>query len=555
MPKPRRPLVYRGSLVASAELLIELLLAIAVLAGLAQLIDVPYPIVLVLGGAALGLIPGAPRLRMDPELVFFVFLPPLVYSAAFLSSAVELRANARPIFLLAVGRVVVTMVAVAACAHLVIGMSWALGFVLGAIVSPTDPLAATSILRRLGAPRRIATILEGDALVNDGTGLVLYKLAVASVGAATFSLSAAAGQFALIAIGGTAIGLAVGWLSARIRRSLDESRVEITISLLTPFAAYIPAVRLGLSGVLAVVAAGLYVGQQSMSILSAETRLHYYAFWEVLAFLLNALLFLLIGLQLHGILDTVAPAGAATLIAQGVLISAVVLGVRVVWMFGLAPVLDRLPGTPIARSWRERLIFGWSGMRGGVSLAAALALPLTVDGAAFPQRDLLIFFTFIVILITLILPGLTLPALIERLGLGEEDARAEQELTARAEIARAALARLRDLATTYEADVTQSAFSELQAAYEARLRRLEIALDSDHAEPEPDPDTYRRGRADVLATERAALASMRRDGLPDEIARDIERDLDLEEARLNRHQPTGSASRASTSHPRQPHAQ
>jgi Na+/H+ antiporter len=541
--------------VASAELLIELLLAIAVLAGLAQLIDVPYPIVLVLGGAALGLIPGAPRFRMDPELVFFVFLPPLVYSAAFLSSASELRANARPIFLLAVGRVVATMLAVAACAHLVIGLSWTLGFVLGAIVSPTDPLAATSVLRRLGAPRRIATILEGDSLVNDGTGLVLYKLAVASVGAATFSLPAAVGQFALVAIGGTAVGLAVGWLSARVRRSLDESRVEITISLLTPFAAYIPAARLGLSGVLAVVAAGLYVGQQSMSIFSAETRLRYYAFWEVLAFLLNALLFLLVGLQLHDILDTVASAGAATLILQGVLISAVVLGIRILWMFGLAPLLDLLPGTPIARSWRERLIFGWSGMRGGVSLAAALALPLTVDGAPFPQRDLLILLTFIVILITLVLPGLTLPALIERLGLGEEDARAEQELEARAEIARSALARLNELAMTDGTDITRSAFSELQASYEARLRRLEIALDSGHATPGPDPDAYRQGRAEVLATERAALATLRHDGLPDEIARNIERDLDLDEARLKRQQPADSRIRAVTTHPAGPHAQ
>jgi Na+/H+ antiporter len=518
--------------VASAEFLVGVLLAIALLAGFAQLLDVPYPIVLVLGGAALGFVPGAPELRLDPDLVFFIFLPPLVYSAAFLSSAAELRANAQPIFLLAVGRVIVTMVAVGACAHVVIGISWSLGLLLGAIVSPTDPIAATLILRRLGAPRRLATILEGDSLVNDGTGLVLYKLALGAVGAAAFSLPAAVGEFVYVVIGGAAVGLAVGWLSARVRRSLDESRIEITISLLTPFAAYIPAVQLGLSGVLALVAAGLYVGRQSTSIFSAETRLRYYAFWEVLAFLLNAVLFLLVGLQLHGIVADLGSGATSTLVLQAVLISAVVLGIRIAWLFGLAPLLELLPGPPIARSWRERLIIGWSGMRGGLSLAAALALPLTDEGAPFPQRDVLIFVTFVVIIVTLLLPALTLPALIQRLGLGEEDARREQDVQARAELARAALARLDELAAAAGADATT--LPELRAVYEARLRRLEFALDTDHATPEHDPDAYRRARADVLATERAALARLRHDGLPDEIARDIERDLDLEEARVMR---------------------
>jgi CPA1 family monovalent cation:H+ antiporter len=530
--------------VASAEFLIGLLLAIALLAGLAELIDVPYPIVLVLGGAALGFLPGAPHVRLDPELVFFVFLPPLLYSAAFLSSAAELRANARPIFLLAVGRVVVTMVAVAAGAHVAIGLAWPLGFVLGAILAPTDPIAATSILRRLGAPRRIALILEGDSLVNDGTGLVLYKIALASVGAAAFSLPLAIGDFVLVVVGGTAIGLAVGWLSAWVRRSLDESRIEITVSLLTPFAAYIPAVRLGLSGVLAVVAAGLYVGQQSMAIFSAETRLRYYAFWEVLAFLLNAVLFLLVGLQLRGIVDGIGSTGS--LVVDGVLISGVVLGVRIAWMFGIAPLLDRLPGAPIARSWRERLVLGWSGMRGALSLAAALALPLTAGGAPFPDRDELIFVTFVVILVTLVLPGLTLPSLITRLGLGEEDGRPDPGLASRAEIARAALARLDELAAGADGDGPAAEVADLQAVYEARLRRLELALGGDQgAVAQAEPDAYRRARAEVLATERAALARLRRDGLPDEIAREIERELDLDEARATREPPLASPLAAS----------
>jgi len=497
--------------VISAETLVELLLAVVLLAGFAQLVSVPYPVVLVLGGAALGFLPGPTQVRLDPEVVLFVFLPPLLYSAAFLSSPAELRANARPIFLLAVGRVIATMLAVAACAHVVLDLDWALGLVLGAIVSPTDPVAATSILRRLGAPRRVAVILEGDALVNDGSGLVLYKLALGAVAGTTLSLPAAGGDFVLVAAGGAAVGLAAGWLSALVRRSFEEPRIEITISILTPFAAYIPASRLGLSGVLAAVAAGLYVSHQSAAILSAETRLRYYAFWEVVTFLLNAILFLLVGLQLRAILENVTSGETVRLLLEGVLISVVVIAIRLVWMFTVAPLTDLLPGPSIARDWRERIVFGWSGMRGAVSLAAALALPLTVS-----HRDQLIVVTFVVIVVTLVLPGLTLPALITGLGLRGEESVAEQAPAARETLARAALARLDELG----AGRSDEELADLRALYEARLRRL--------AGQRPD---YANLRLEAIAAERAALAELRAGGLADEVARKLEHDLDLEEAR------------------------
>jgi Na+/H+ antiporter len=516
----------------NAELFIGLLVAIAVLAGFARLVGVPYPVVLVLGGLAIGFIPGVPHIRVDPNVILLVFLPPLLYSAAFLLSARELRVHARTIFLLAVGLVVVTMAIVASVAHAVAGLGWAPAFVLGAAVGATDPIAATSVLERLGAPRRISTILEGESLVNDGTALVAYKVAVGAVGAATFSLPDAIGEFVVASIGGAAVGLAVGWLSARIRQTFDESRIEITVSLLTPFAAYIAAVEAGLSGVLAAVAAGLYVGARSTWIFSAETRLRYYAFWEVLTFLLNSLLFLLIGLELHAVLKGLASVSASTLAADAALLSTVVLGVRLIWMFAVTPVIDALPGMRAAQSPRERLVLGWSAMRGGLTLAAALAIPLTAHGAAFPHRDRLVFLTYLVIVMTLVLPGLTLPALIRRLGVGREEERASARLAAeaRADLARAALARLDDLERAQTASV--DAVSQVRAQYDARLSRAETLLGGDH-ENRDDLEGYRLVRSELVGAERAALADLRRRGrIPDAVVRALERELDLEEARL-----------------------
>jgi monovalent cation/hydrogen antiporter len=325
----------------------------------------PYPILLVLGGLVLGFVPGVPRAELPPDLVLVLFLPPLLYQAAFFSSPRDLRANARAITLLAVGLVLVTMSAVAVVAHtLVGGLPWAAAFALGAIVSPTDPLAATAIARRLGVPRRLVTVLEGESLVNDATALVAYRVAVGAVVAGSFTLWEAGLRFVVGTVGGVAIGLAVGWLLAEARRRIEDPVVEIVLSVVTGYAAYLPAELLGVSGVLAAVTAGLYVGWHAPELASPATRLLGFSFWEVLVYLLNAVLFVLVGLQLHPILSELTGSSVAVLVGQAALVSAVVIAVRVGWGFTvtyLIRALDRRPAQRARRaSVRERLVAGWS---------------------------------------------------------------------------------------------------------------------------------------------------------------------------------------------------
>src|SRR4029450_10810226 len=409
------------------ELLLVLMVAMGGLSVLAGVVRVPYPIVLVLGGLVLGFVPGVPPALLQPDLVLVLFLPPLLYQAAFFSSPRDLRANARAITLLAVGLVLVTMTAVAVVAHaLVAGLPWAAAFALGAIVSPTDPLAATAIARRLGVPRRLVTVLEGESLVNDATALVAYRLAVAPVLAGSFTLWEAGLRFVVGAVGGVVIGLAVGWLFAEARRRIEDSVVEIVLSVVTGYAASLPAELLGVSGVLAAVTAGLYVGWHAPELASPATRLLGFSFWEVLVYLLNAVLFVLVGLQLHPILTGVSGSSAAVLLGQAALVSAVVIAVRIVWGFSvpyLVRALDRRPAQRARRvGARERVVGGWGGGRGAVALAAALALPLeTSTGQPFPQRNLIIFVTFGVIFATLVLQGLSLPWRIRRLGVHRDD--------------------------------------------------------------------------------------------------------------------------------------
>ena len=302
-------------------LVLVLMVAVGGLSVLAGTVRVPYPILLVLGGLVLGFVPGVPPAELPPDLVLVLFLPPLLYSAAFFSSPRDLRADLRAISLLAVGLVLATMSAVAAVAHtLVGGLPWAAAFALGAIVSPTDPLAATAIARRLGVPRRLVTVLEGESLVNDATALVAYRLAVGAVVAGSFTLWAAGVRFVAGAVGGVAIGLAVGWLLAEARRRIEDPVVEIVLSVVTGYAAYLPADRLGASGVLAAVTAGLYVGWRAPELASPATRLLGFSFWEVLVYLLNAVLFVLVGLQLRPILSGVSGYSAAVLLGQAALV-------------------------------------------------------------------------------------------------------------------------------------------------------------------------------------------------------------------------------------------
>ncbi len=371
--------------------LVALLLGIAILSAAARAINVPYPIVLVLGGALLSFAPGLHEITLDPDLVLLLFLPPLLYSGAFFANLRELRTAARPIALLAIGLVLVTMLVVAVVAHeLIDGMSWAAAFTLGAIVGPTDPVAATAIARRLGVPRRLVSVLEGEALVNDATALVAYRIAItAATSVVAFSFLDAAWDFLWKAAGGIAVGLVVGWIVAQVRKRLNDPLIENTISLLTAYAAYVPAELLHVSAVLAAVTVGCYVGWKAPQISSPTTRLMGFGMWELLQFLLNAFLFILIGLQLPAVLDALEGTSPATLLGWAAAVSAAVVLCRLVWQWLIVYPIRWLGATRLLTTrgrsrWQERTVVGWAGMRGAVSLAAALALP---DRLPVPRRD------------------------------------------------------------------------------------------------------------------------------------------------------------------------
>jgi monovalent cation/hydrogen antiporter len=512
---------------------LALIVAVAAMLAAAPALRIPYPILLVLGGLAIGFVPGMPEFELDPELVFFGVLPPLLYSTAFFTSLRELRANSRPIGLLAVGLVLVTTVGVAVIAHTVIdGFSWGSAFVLGAIVSPTDPLAATSIARRFGVPRKLVTIVEGESLVNDGTGLVLYRVAVGAVVAGSFSAFYTGGLFLVSAGGGVAVGLAVGWVVRQVRRRLDNPPAEITISLLTGYVAFIPADLIGVSAVLSAVSAGIYLGWHTPELTSAQVRLQGLAVWEIVQYLLNALLFVLIGLQLPVVVDALGDFSEATLLGYAACVSLTVIAVRFAWVFAVlhAPkwIARRMS------NWRGAVFLSWAGMRGAVSLAAALALPLETDaGAPFPGRELILFLTFSVILATLVGQGLTLPYLIRLLGLEDDGIEDREDAKARVHAAEAALARLEELLG--EDWVRDDTAERVRGAYRFRTSRFQARLDDgDDGAIESRSQDYQRLRRELLAAERRALVDLRRSGaISNDVWLRVGRDLDLEDERLD----------------------
>jgi CPA1 family monovalent cation:H+ antiporter len=510
--------------VAGAEILVFLLVAVAVLAGVALRHDVPYPIVLVLGGLALGFVPPLPSPELEPDVVFFVFLPPLLYAAAFQASAYELRANAGPISLLAIGLVLATVVAVAVVAHHVIGLPWAVAFALGAIVGPTDPIAAAAVLSRLGAPARIRTILEGESLVNDGTGLTAYSVAIAAIGASVTTVDVV-GDFVRMTAGGIAIGLAAGWLFGRLRGMTREPAIDLVLSILTPFVAYVPAERLHVSGVLAVVTAGVIIGSRSQELSEARARLRTLAFWQSADFLLNSLLFLLIGLQLGDLVDGVADKELVEVAGEAVVIAAVVLGVRLAWMFAVPAIahLRIVPRQPTGMP--ERLLLGWCGMRGAVSLAAALAISTDVE-----ERELVILVTYGVVLVTLVLPGLTLAPLIRALGLGQGEQHQRLEVEARMRLTHAALERFDELGE--HGDVPEPDLERLRDRYQARLDRLRERLEAAGGHPDHRTEAAEAQIA-ALEAERELLAEMRRErAFPADLLRELEAEIDVDEARV-----------------------
>ena len=520
-----------------AELIVLfLLVAVAALTMLARVLDVPYPILLVIGGSLVGFAPGVPDVELEPELVLFIFLPPLLFNAAYFSSLRDLRRHLRAITLSAIALVLLTTVAVAVIAHAAIaGLPWAAAFALGAIVSPTDPLAATTIARRLGVPRNVTSVIEGESLVNDGTALVAYRTAVLAVGG-TFDLLDATGDFVVNVAGGIAFGVVAGLLLVQVfRRIVADDVVGVVLSLASGYIAYLPAEEIGVSGVLAAVAVGLIVGRRSPEISTAAGRLRGYAFWEVLVFLLNATLFVLVGLQLPTILYE-QEHSAAELAGLGVLVSLAVIATRLVWLFTvpyLIRALDRRQSQVARRTtWRVRMIVGWSGLRGAVSLAAALALP-----GDFPERGLLIFLTLCVIFATLVLQGLTLPALIRRLDVRDDGGGEREELHARRQATEAAIAHLQRLGD--EEWTREDTVGRMLALYEFRDRRLRQRAGEldDGDEKQDDLDershTYQRMVREVLDAQRRRIIELRDEGtISDDVLHALERELDLEDQRL-----------------------
>ena len=510
------------------EVLLGLLVVVAALATAARRVHVPPPILMLVGGVALGFVPGLPKVALDPQVVFLVFLPPLLYVAAVFAPLRDYRANAPTIGLLAVGLVIVTAAAVAAAARALIpSLGWAQAFALGAIVAPPDAVAATSILQRVGVPRRVIAILEGESLLNDATALVAYRLALVAAVSGSFSAADAVASFLLIGVGGVAVGLVVGGLAAGIRLRLRDTPVSITVSILTPFVAYLAAERLALSGVLATVTAGLYIGRR-LSLLSSEDRITGGAVWQTISFLLNGLLFTLLGMQLPEIIGNLGGRQLGEVIAITAAVALVAILVRFGWIFAAIYAPKRIRGArrgdPPA-SPRAIVVVGWAGMRGAVSLAAALALPLQ-----FPERDLVIFITFGVILVTLVGQGLTLPFVARGLGLVAAQDAQHEEAHARARTAEAALALLPQMRVRWPGHLPL--IERLQADYEHRVEHSEDHHDGELGEADRELLEHRQLKQELIDAERQAARDMHaRGAISDEVLRRLERDLDLAELR------------------------
>jgi CPA1 family monovalent cation:H+ antiporter len=521
--------------VSDIELLIAVLFAAAVLVRLADLISIPYPIVLVIGGVAIGFVPGLRGIRLAPEVIFLLFLPPLLHSLGFRASPRELRAAAAQLVSLTFVLVLVTMGVVAVVAHTVMdGLSWPAAFVLGAILAPTDPVSAAATFSRLGVPERVALAVEAESMLNDAAALVAYRVAVAAATAGTFAIGHAVVDFVVSVTGGVVVGLLVGWIGVRTHRRLFDVPLAIFLTVLFAYGAYIGAEELGVSGVLATVTAGVWFGWHAHEMFDADTRLSAIAFWQALVFALQTTLFVLLGLQFESVYESVrGNGGLDTLLVDVAAVSAVVIAVRLAWV-GIAPVLARIvpraSRADIGENWRERFVVGWSGMRGAISLAAALALP-----EALPKRDLLIFITVGVIAVTLVGQGLTLPLILRWLGLSGVREWSPDEAIARLEAAQAALDRLDELER--EGRISGERLRRMRELYRSRFRRCMAIIGGDGDEARQAArqpvERYSDLRRELIGVERSTLLGLRNDGrLKGDVMREIQRDLDLEEARL-----------------------
>jgi CPA1 family monovalent cation:H+ antiporter len=513
-----------------AELVLGLLIAVAALVTIARHVEIAYPIFLVIGGLILGLVPGVPRIQIDPEMIFLIVLPPLLYIAAFYTPIQNLRANLGAISSLAVGLVIVSAGAVAVAAHaLVPGITWAAAFALGAIVAPPDAIAATAVTRRLAVPRQIVTILEGESLLNDATALTIYSVALAVAAGAVFSPAGAIVRFAGAILGGVAIGVAVGWLIAHIRARIEDTPVEMTISLLTPYAAFLPADRLDASGVIATVAAGLYLGHRGSRIMGADARLTGRAVWETITFLLNGFVFIVMGLEIPLLFRTLTPKLAIGLIGIGVAVTALLVLVRAGWILATVFLPQRIDGR---REALERsLVLSWAGMRGVVSLAAALALPLTVPGGqSFPAREALVVVTLTVIVLTLVGQGLTLPALVRWAAWDGVEFDGDETNRARAAAYEAGLAEIGRMRDRWPGHL--ELLDRLESGMRDRTQHLATEDANETAERRQERIEHEEIQRGVIGAQRAAVIELRdRREINDRTLRLIERDLDLEELR------------------------
>jgi CPA1 family monovalent cation:H+ antiporter len=520
----------------SAELVLALLIAVAALVTIARRLGIAYPIFLVIGGLALGLVPGTPRVEVDPDLIFLVVLPPLLYIASFYTPLRSLRANLGSIGSLAVGLVLASALAAGAAAHaLMPGLPWAVAIALGAIVAPPDEIAATAVIARLAVPRRIVTILEGESLLNDATALTVYGLAIGVAVGGSVRPSTGALAFAGALVGGSAFGLGVGFVVGQVRQRIEDTPVEITISLLTPYAAFLPAQLLGVSGVIATVVAGLYLGRRLSHMAGPDMRLTGRAVWETLTFLLNGIVFIVTGLEVPLLLRDLAPATAVRLVGIGLVVSLVLVAVRALWIFPtsyLACVAR--PETRPPRLLAQSLVLSWAGMRGVVSLAVVLALPPNLpEGGPYPVREALLIVTLTVIVFTLLGQGLTLPWLIRSLRLGSDPELRAEETDARRQMIDAATRRIDQLHPVWPGH--RPLLDRMRETYAHRSEHVERQRDlSGPDEEDREIIEHREIQRTVIDAEREALLRLRADGtIDDDVLRALERELDLEERRID----------------------
>ncbi len=514
------------------EVIIMLLAVVLALTTIAQKVCIPYPIFLVLGGLLLGIVPGLPTVTLHPDLVFLVFLPPILWAAAYFTSLREFRQNLRPISLLAVGLVVATTAGVAAVAHALLpGIGWAEAIALGAIVSPPDAVSATAIGKRLRIPRRAVTILEGESLVNDATALVLYRAAVGAAMSGSFALGHTLFEFVFAALAGVVIGIGVAWLTRWALCATEDAFTQIGVTLLAPYIAWVIGESVHASAVLACVAGGLYLRQSFSGAVSPATRLQARAVWDLLIFILNGVIFILIGLQLGALRDSVPAGQFVPVLIAGAWVSATAILVRFLWV-PLAALIPRwLSGTLRERDpmppWSGLFLISWTGMRGIVTLAAALALPVTTStGGPFPFRSEIILISFTVILATLVFQGLSLPPIIRLMHLKEDDGLEQEEAMAREHAATAALNRLDQVVT--ENWVSLEQVERVRLRYLQRLERLARASLAEEQMSNSTTESVQRLQHEAMTAERMALIGLRDNGtISDEVLHRLEQELDV----------------------------